>query len=137
MQSVLATDGSVSFAIFIYENTTFMNLTSDFVGFWSGNGSGIALGEIEKLNIYRIDGEPSTGSTHPPTGQCTRFAHHKNRSATARCIYCFTGSCITSAAAGAVCGLNSVASACDVLTATSCQCNPGYQPQDQLVCIGT
>ena len=57
MQSVIATDGSASFAILIYENTTFMNLTSDFVGFASGGESGIALREIDRLNVYRIDGK--------------------------------------------------------------------------------
>ena len=48
----------------------------------------------------------------------------------------FTGECITSAAAGQVCGLNSVAAECDLFTATTCDCIPGYVSEDELTCSG-
>ena len=58
MQSVLATDGNVSFAIFLYEDARFVNITNrNFVGFASGNGSSIALRELGEKNVYRIDGK--------------------------------------------------------------------------------
>ena len=47
-----------------------------------------------------------------------------------------TGGCITSAAPGQVCGLNSVAAECDSLTATACDCLPGYVSEDGLTCLG-
>ena len=46
------------------------------------------------------------------------------------------GACITSASAGDVCGLNSVATKCDNLTATMCSCNEGYESEDGLICNG-
>ena len=47
-----------------------------------------------------------------------------------------TGVCITSAAPGQMCGLNSVAAECDSLTATACDCIPGYVSEDGLTCSG-
>lgn len=58
MQSVIATDGNVSFAILLYENTNFTDLGGfDLVGFASGDGSSAPLRTIEDKNVYRIDGK--------------------------------------------------------------------------------
>ena len=47
------------------------------------------------------------------------------------------GDCITSAAAGSVCGLNSVASDCSGLSdAANCSCNSGYETLDGINCTG-
>ena len=46
------------------------------------------------------------------------------------------GVCITSAAPGQVCGLNSVTVECDSLNATACDCKPGYASEDGFTCSG-
>ena len=46
------------------------------------------------------------------------------------------GDCITSAATGSVCDLNSVASQCSGLDAVKCSCNSGYETIDGINCTG-
>ena len=46
------------------------------------------------------------------------------------------GECITTGFPGDVCSLNSVATECSNLTASSCECKIGFDQQDDLTCIG-
>ena len=50
----------------------------------------------------------------------------------------FLGHCITSTFPGSMCGLNSVASNCDYITAIRCDCDPGFQPlnDSDVFCVG-
>ena len=53
------------------------------------------------------------------------------------CIITIIGKCITLASAGDICGLNSIASKCDLMRAVNCSCNDGYQMLvDGLICSG-
>ena len=61
-QAVLATDGTASFAIFLYGDVTTLDLQDvqpTQIGFNAGDGehmSNIPISSLEPVNIYRIDG---------------------------------------------------------------------------------
>ena len=49
----------------------------------------------------------------------------------------FAGDCITFSRPDNACALNSVATKCnDQFEAMECSCNQGYQPLDELTCVG-
>ena len=60
-QTVIATDGTASFAIFLYKNdiNTLHDLHEPQIGFNAGDGermTNIPVDSVENVNIYRIDG---------------------------------------------------------------------------------
>ena len=64
-QAILATDGSVSFAIFLYENPNvfiemMLSLPEDLIGFNPGRRRDIrstTITDLERVHIFRIDGK--------------------------------------------------------------------------------
>ena len=73
-QAVLATDGTASFAIFLYGDiTTLLDLSNaqrTQIGFNGGDGehmSNIPVNSLEPVNIYRIDGRYTQ---HLHIGEC-------------------------------------------------------------------
>ena len=123
MQSILASDGVISFALFLYQDTEEVSslLSQNVVGFSTGGNRSktTELEEVDKINIFRLDGE-----------FLTYLMIHRHK------LSCVSGECITSAAAGRVCGLNSVTAECDSLNATTCTCNHGYMSVDGFICAG-
>ena len=125
VQSILASDGVVSFALFLYQDTEEVSslLSQNVLRFSTGgNRSKITeLEEVDKINIFRLDGEFFM----------TYLMIHK--------LSYVPGECVTSAAAGRVCRLYSVTAECDSLSATTCTCNHGYISVDGLInyCAGT
>lgn len=64
-QSIVATDGKVSFAIFMYENPGAVAhfLPRHPVGFYAGDGRNMLVlrdRELRMKNVYRIDGRSKT-----------------------------------------------------------------------------
>lgn len=60
-QTVISTDGNVSFAAFIYANLTseLGQIPTSQIGFNAGDGvrmSNIMLNSIEAVNVFRVDG---------------------------------------------------------------------------------
>ena len=56
---MLATDGNVTFALFLYEEpqTAAILLSNDKIGFSSGNSNQTTEPEtLEDINVFRIDG---------------------------------------------------------------------------------
>ena len=51
-------------------------------------------------------------------------------------IFIILGDCITSVFPGDVCALNSMAADCIVGRATRCDCREGYEPSNQITCVG-
>ena len=124
VQSIIASDGVISFALFLYQDTEEVSslLSQNVVGFSTGGNRSktTELEEVDEINIFRLDGEFLT---------YLMIHHHK--------LSCVPGECITSAASGRVCGLNSVTAECDSLNATTCTCNRGYMSVDGLICAGS
>ena len=61
MQSILASDGVISFALFLYQDTEEVSslLSQNVVGFSTGGNRSktTELEEVDEINIFRLDGE--------------------------------------------------------------------------------
>ena len=68
-QIVLTTDGTISFAILLYNNPTTLHVLNNLipieVGFNAGDQeryASIPLTSLQEVNVYRIDGEYTAAS---------------------------------------------------------------------------